>query len=116
MSLPGSPLTRSAIVTRLRAAGCVFAEDEAQLLIEAAGTPADLAAMVDRRAAGEPIEHVIGWAEGYGLRGAVDPGVVGPRRRPECLVRLAARPPWQAARRRPGGGGRCCGAGAGAAA
>ena len=81
---------RAATVTRLRAAGCVFAEDEARLLISAAQTPAALAAMVDRRAAGEPLEHVLGWAEFCGLRIAVDPGVFVPRRRTEFLVRRAA--------------------------
>ena len=81
---------RAAAVTRLRAAGCVFAEDEAQLLISAARTPAALAAMVDRRAAGQPLEHVLGWAEFCGLRIAVDPGVFIPRRRTEFLVRRAA--------------------------
>jgi release factor glutamine methyltransferase len=86
--MPASPSfsDRPAIVTRLRAAGCVFAEDEAQLLISAAQTPADLAAMVDRRAAGLPLEHVLGWAEFCGLRIAVDPGVFVPRRRTEFLV------------------------------
>ena len=83
-------------MTRLRAAGCVFAEDEARLLISAASTPADLAAMVDRRAAGQPLEHVVGWAKFCGLRIAVDPGVFVPRRRSEFLVRqtigLAGRP------------------------
>jgi release factor glutamine methyltransferase len=77
------------IVTRLRAAGCVFAEDEARLLISTARTPADLAAMVDRRVAGFPLEHVIGWAEFCGLRIAVDPGVFVPRHRTEFLVRQA---------------------------
>ena len=81
---------RAAAVTRLRAAGCVFAEDEARLLISAAQTPAGLAAMVDRRAAGQPLEHVLGWAEFCGLRIAVDPGVFIPRRRTEFLVRRAA--------------------------
>jgi len=81
---------RAATVTRLRAAGCVFAEDEARLLISAARTPAALAAMVDRRAAGQPVEHVLGWAEFCGLRIAVDPGVFIPRRRTEFLVRRAA--------------------------
>jgi release factor glutamine methyltransferase len=70
--------------------GCVFAEDEARLLIAAAPTPADLAVMVDRRAAGVPLEHVLGWAEFCGLRIAVDPGVFVPRRRTEFLVRQAA--------------------------
>jgi release factor glutamine methyltransferase len=81
---------QAAAVTRLRAAGCVFAEDEARLLISAARTPAALAAMVDRRAAGQPLEHVLGWAEFCGLRIAVDPGVFVPRRRTEFLVRRAA--------------------------
>ena len=74
------------VQARLRAAGCVFAEDEARLLISAASTPADLTSMVERRAAGEPIEHVIGWAEFCGMRIAVDPGVFVPRRRTEFLV------------------------------
>jgi release factor glutamine methyltransferase len=77
------------IVTRLRAAGCVFAEEEARLLVSAARTPADLTAMVDRRAAGLPLEHIIGWAEFCGLRIAVDPGVFVPRHRTEFLVRQA---------------------------
>src|SRR5664279_1436807 len=79
-----------AVVAALRAAGCVFAEDEAQLLIGAARTPAALAAMVDRRVAGLPLEHILGWAEFCGLRIAVDPGVFVPRRRTEYLVRQAA--------------------------
>jgi release factor glutamine methyltransferase len=79
-----------AIVAKLRAAGCVFAEDEARLLISCAPTAADLAAMVDRRAAGLPLEHVVGWAEFCGLRVSVDPGVFVPRRRSEFLVGQAA--------------------------
>jgi release factor glutamine methyltransferase len=86
MSVSPSPAAREAIVTRLRAAGCVFAEDEAQLLIDAARTPEDLDAMVDRRAAGLPLEQVVGWAEFCGLRIAVQPGVFVPRRRTEFLV------------------------------
>jgi release factor glutamine methyltransferase len=89
MSASSASLPRSVIVTRLRAAGCVFAEDEAQLLLSAARTPADLDAMVDRRAAGLPLEHVLGWAEFCGLRIAVDPGVFVPRRRTEFLVHQA---------------------------
>jgi release factor glutamine methyltransferase len=82
-------LTEAAIVARLRAAGCVFAEEEARLLKTAPAAPADLAAMVDRRVAGVPLEHVLGWAEFCGLRIAVDPAVFVPRRRTECLVREA---------------------------
>src|SRR3982074_1760962 len=99
MSVSPSPVPRSVIVTRLRAAGCVFAEDEARLLVSTARTPADLAAMGDRRVAGLPLEHVIGWAEFCGLRVAVDPGVFVPRRRTEFLVHQAAALARQAASR-----------------
>jgi release factor glutamine methyltransferase len=78
------------VVAKLRAAGCVFAEDEARLLVAAAGTPGALAALVDRRVGGVPLEHVLGWAEFCGLRIVVDPGVFVPRRRTELLVREAA--------------------------
>ena len=78
------------IIARLRAAGCVFAEDEARLLAAGARTPEELAVMVDRRVAGLPIEQVIGWAEFGGLRIAVGPGVFVPRRRTEFLVQQAA--------------------------
>jgi release factor glutamine methyltransferase len=97
MSVSPSPPGQPVIVTRLRAAGCVFAEDEARLLVSAAQTPADLAAMVDRRVAGLPLEQVLGWAEFCGLRIAVDPGVFVPRRRTGFLVRQATALARQAA-------------------
>ncbi|MFJ9928859.1 putative protein N(5)-glutamine methyltransferase [Streptomyces misionensis] len=81
-----SALSPAAVVSALRAAGCVFAEDEAELLLATARDPAELASMVDRRAAGLPLEHVLGWAEFHGLRVAVTPGVFVPRRRTEFLV------------------------------
>jgi len=84
------PAPAPEIVTRLRTAGCVFAEEEAGLLVDAARTPEELAAMVGRRVAGLPLEQVIGWAGFCGLRIAVDPGVFVPRRRTEFLVREAA--------------------------
>jgi release factor glutamine methyltransferase len=77
-------------VARLRAAGCVFAEDEARLLMATARTPGELSAMVERRASGLPLEQVLGWAEFCGLRIAVDPGIFVPRRRTEFLVQQAA--------------------------
>jgi release factor glutamine methyltransferase len=79
----------AAIVRRLRAAGCVFAEDEARLLAAAAPSPVELAAMVDRRISGFPLEHVLGWAEFCGHQIAVSDGVFVPRRRSEFLVREA---------------------------
>jgi release factor glutamine methyltransferase len=82
-------LSPASVVAALRAAGCVFAEDEARLILSAARTPDELAAMVDRRVTGLPLEHVVGWAEFRGLRVAVEPGVFVPRRRTEFLVEQA---------------------------
>ena len=78
-----------AVIARLRAAGCVFAEEEAAILASSAGSPAELDAMVTRRASGEPLEQVVGWAEFCGIRVLVDPGVFVPRRRSEFLVSVA---------------------------
>jgi release factor glutamine methyltransferase len=84
-----SPTSHDSVVAALRAAGCVFAEDEARLILAAARTPDELTAMVDRRATGVPLELVVGWAEFRGLRIAVEPGVFVPRRRTEFLVEQA---------------------------
>lgn len=83
-------MDRTAIVARLRAAGCVFAEDEAAVLAGAA-SGAELARLVERRAAGEPLEQVVGWAEFCGRRIAVEPTVFVPRRRTGLLVHEARR-------------------------
>jgi release factor glutamine methyltransferase len=85
-------MRQAAVVARLRAAGCVFAEEEAQLLIDAAREDGrDLDALVGRRCDGEPLEIVVGWTEFCGLRIQVDPGVFVPRHRSELLVREAVR-------------------------
>jgi release factor glutamine methyltransferase len=85
---PASP-TFAGVVAELRKAGCVFAEDEAELLLAEAAGPAELARDVRRRAAGVPLEHILGWAEFAGLRIEVDPGVFVPRRRTRLLVDAA---------------------------
>jgi release factor glutamine methyltransferase len=74
------------VVAALRAAGCVFAEDEAALLLAEARTTAELAVLVRRRVDGEPLEQILGWAEFDGLRVRVEPGVFVPRRRTRLLV------------------------------
>ncbi|WP_083812647.1 putative protein N(5)-glutamine methyltransferase [Arthrobacter sp. FB24] len=76
-------------VQRLRAAGCVFAEEEALLLTGAAASAAELESMIERRVAGLPLEHILGWAEFCGLRIGVTAGVFVPRRRTGFLVRQA---------------------------
>lgn len=94
------------LVLRLRAAGCVFAEEEAALLLAETDDPAELERMTQLRVEGLPLEHVLGWAEFSGRRYIVAPGVFVPRPRTEHLVDLAI------AR----GGGTvldlCCGSGA----
>lgn len=75
------------MVERLRTAGCVFAEDEADLLLASAAAPNELERMVQQRVRGVPLEQVLGWAEFAGLRITVAPGVFVPRRRTEFMLR-----------------------------
>ncbi|MGW4245864.1 methyltransferase [Nocardia sp. NPDC004722] len=77
------------LVARLRAAGCVFAEDEAALLLSAATDAAQLESLVTQRIAGFPLEHLLGWAEFRDLRVKVAPGVFVPRQRTGFLVEEA---------------------------
>lgn len=96
------------LVDRLRAAGCVFAEDEAALLMAHEPDAAAREALVARRVAGEPLETLLGWVLFGGLRLDVEPGVFVPRRRTELVARLAVE-------RLPEGGtlvDLCCGVGA----
>ena len=64
-------LSMAAITDRLRAAGCVYAEDEARLLAASAGSPEALRSMVDQRVAGLPLEHIVGWAERQGQSSSI---------------------------------------------
>lgn len=98
----------TALVEQLRAAGCVFAEEEADLLGGAARDAGHLAELLARRVAGEPLEHVVGWAEFCGLRMEVGAGAFVPRRRTEFLIAEAV------AGARPGAVvlDLCCGVGA----
>lgn len=80
------------LVIALRAAGCVYAEEEARLLLDAGGEIEQLAA---RRVAGEPLEWILGWASfadeaGAGVQVHVSPGVFVPRGRTIELALAAA--------------------------
>lgn len=79
------------LVAALRAAGCVFAEEEAALLRAEAGGAA-LDGLVARRVGGEPLEQVLGRAEFAGTSVRLLPGVFVPRRRTAALVDLADPP------------------------
>lgn len=76
------------LVERLRGAGCVFAEAEAAVLRSSVGA-AGLEEAVERRVAGQPLEHVVGWADFAGVRVRVRTPVFVPRPGAEPLVALA---------------------------
>ncbi|CCQ13907.1 Protein-(Glutamine-N5) methyltransferase [Rhodococcus sp. AW25M09] len=78
------------VVSSLRSAGCVFAEEEADILVESATNRAELIELLGRRISGEPLEYVVGWVLFCGRRIAVAPGVFVPRRRTEFLVECVA--------------------------
>lgn len=88
--MPDDPLA-----ARLRAAGCVFAEAEAEELRAAAARrgwgDAELEDAVARRVGGEPLEPLVGRVGFAGVEVDVAPGVFVPRRRSELLVEVAER-------------------------
>ncbi|MDN5668043.1 MAG: putative protein N(5)-glutamine methyltransferase [Renibacterium salmoninarum] len=86
-----SSAEHSRLTAALRSAGCVFAEDEATVLLGAAADPGTLAQLLAQRVAGLPLEHIVGWAEFCGRRLAVGPGVFVPRKRTELMAREALR-------------------------
>ncbi|MDE3724191.1 putative protein N(5)-glutamine methyltransferase [Nocardiopsis sp. N85] len=84
-----SPTLADSLTPLSRDAGCVFAEQEAHLIAHHARTPAHAADLAERRAAGTPLEHVLGWARLRGVTVRVDPGVFLPRPRSALLADLA---------------------------
>lgn len=88
----GSPSGTSAsvVAARLRAAGCVAAEDEAEELLAVAPDAAVLDEWLGRREAGEPLAWITGRTVFCGRPVLVDPGVYVPRPHTEELVRRAA--------------------------
>lgn len=119
---PDDEQTPAGLAAGLGQAGCVYAEEEAAIMMEAAAAGSGtataqargslLAQMLEQRRAGIPLEHIVGWAEFCGQRIRVAPGVFVPRKRSELLVQQAL------AVLRPAGPGRpvvldlCCGSGA----
>lgn len=95
---PGSE--HAAVAARLRAAGCVAAEEEAGELVAAAPDAATLQEWVARRERGEPLAWITGSTVFCGNRLHVEPGVFVPRWHTETLaIRAAERLPT---------GGRAC--------
>jgi release factor glutamine methyltransferase len=83
-------MDRRAVEERLRAAGCVAADAEADELLAAAPDGRTLEAWIERRETGEPLAWIVGATTFCGIRVAVDPGVFVPRAQTEELARRAA--------------------------
>lgn len=84
------PADGRGLAVRLRAAGCVRAEDEASLLLAERWDAGELERRVRRRELGEPLEWLLGWAEFGGLLLNIEPGVFIPRQRTVTLAEKAA--------------------------
>jgi release factor glutamine methyltransferase len=81
----------SAATHRLAIAGCVAAQEEAELLVAAAhGDEELLVELVDRRTTGEPLAWITGGAQFCECSVAVTPGVFVPRWQSERLAERAA--------------------------
>jgi release factor glutamine methyltransferase len=81
---------RARVERELAAAGCVAPAAEADALLAAAADGAGpIVELVRRRAGGEPLAWIIGWAPFLGDRVEVDPGVFVPRPHSEVLAVLA---------------------------
>jgi release factor glutamine methyltransferase len=85
-----SRTTAEGVAERLRAAGCVDAEAEADELMAVAPHPGELQAWIDRRARGEPLAWITGVTRFCGRAVAIDPGVYVPRVQTEELARRAS--------------------------
>lgn len=77
-------MNHAELVDSLRAAGCVFPEEEAAE-IERVAAP-DLAEVVAARGSGVPLEHALGVVRFAGLDLAIGPRVFVPRQRTDVLV------------------------------
>jgi len=78
------------VAERLRAAGCLAAEEEAEELLAASTGDANLEALVARREQGEPLAWITGTARFCGHQVLVDQGVYVPRPQSEELAHRAA--------------------------
>lgn len=82
-------MPRDPLVTALRHAGCVFAEEEASILRASALDAAELDRLLRARVDGAPLEQLVGWVDFHGLRLQVGPHVFVPRQRTTLLADIA---------------------------
>lgn len=85
-----SAADRARTVRRLRAAGCIAAEEEASELMAAAADAAALEVGLARRERGEPLAWITGTTTFCGRALHVEPGTYVPRAQTEELARRAA--------------------------
>lgn len=78
------------LTARLRAVGCVFAEEEAAEIRRVLRDPDAIDAVVAARSAGMPLEQALGRAVFAGIDLQLAPGVFVPRHRAEAIVDVAA--------------------------
>lgn len=78
------------VAERLRAAGCVAAEEEAAEMMSSADDARVLEQWLRRREKGEPLAWITGWLQFCGHRLVVDGGIYVPRLQSERLARLGA--------------------------
>jgi release factor glutamine methyltransferase len=83
--------TPDPLVAALRAAGCVFAEEEAAEIRRVLQDPEAIAGVVAARADGMPLEQALGRVRFAGIDLEVAPGVFVPRVRAEAIVEVAVR-------------------------
>ena len=86
----GGRAAAAEIAGRLRAAGCIAAEEEAGELLAASADDATLEAWIRRREHGEPLAWITGTTRFCDHSLHVDPGVYVPRLQSEELARRAA--------------------------
>jgi release factor glutamine methyltransferase len=90
VAVSARPRVAEVVGSRLAAAGCVAADEEADDLVGAAPDEGTLETWICRRERGEPLAWIIGTLQFCGHTVHVDPGVYVPRIQSEELARRAA--------------------------
>ncbi len=87
-------MKRAEAVVALRAAGIADPEGDARRLERAFETPEAFAHAIRRRAAAEPVSHILGYRDFWKHRFKVTADVLDPRPETEILIEVALREPF----------------------
>jgi release factor glutamine methyltransferase len=90
VTVPADQPFAELVISRLAAAGCVAADEEAEELLAAAPDVGTLEGWIERREQGEPLAWITGTQQFCGRTLRVDPGVYVPRLQSEELARRAS--------------------------